>query len=64
MLLARVSGPPVDGRANRAICRLIARRPGVAPSKVTVIRGERSREKVLGVDGVDQAALSDAPHEL
>lgn len=60
VLLARVSAPPVDGRANRAICRLIARRVGVAPSRVTIIRGERSREKLLRVHGVDQSALSDA----
>jgi uncharacterized protein len=60
VLLARVSAPPVDGRANRALCRLIARHAGVAPSRVTVIRGERSREKLIQVHGLDQSALSDA----
>lgn len=60
VLVARVSAPPVDGRANRALCRLIARHAGVAPSRVTIVRGERSREKLLQVDGVDQSALSDA----
>jgi uncharacterized protein len=60
VLVARVSAPPVDGRANRALCRLIARRAGVAPSRVTIVRGERSREKLIGVQGVDAAALIDA----
>ena len=60
ILLARVSAPPVDGRANRALCRLIARRAGVAPSKVTIVRGERSRDKLIRVEGIGPAALRNA----
>jgi uncharacterized protein (TIGR00251 family) len=60
VLLARVSAPPVDGRANRALCALIARRAGVAPSKVTIVRGQRSRDKLILVQGIDSAALQDA----
>jgi uncharacterized protein len=57
VVVARVSAPPVDGRANRALCRLIARRVGVAASQVTIVRGERSREKLLRVDGIDSGSL-------
>jgi uncharacterized protein (TIGR00251 family) len=53
----RVTAPPVDGRANDALRRLIARRAGVAPSRVTLVRGERSREKVLSVEGIDEPTL-------
>jgi uncharacterized protein (TIGR00251 family) len=60
VLVARVTAPPVDGRANRAVCRLVADRAGVPTSNVTVIRGERSRDKVLRVVGVDPAALVEA----
>ena len=60
VLLARVSAPPVDGRANRALCRLIARRAGVPASRVTIVRGERSRDKLVRVDGIDPSALHDA----
>jgi uncharacterized protein (TIGR00251 family) len=56
VLQARVSAPPVGGRANRALCRLIAKRAGVAPSRVEVIRGEKSRQKLVAIDGVDEAA--------
>jgi uncharacterized protein (TIGR00251 family) len=56
-LVARVSAPPVDGRANRALCKLIAARAGVAPSKVTIVRGEGSRDKLVRVEGVEPAAL-------
>jgi len=64
VLLARVSAPPVDGRANRALCRLIARRAGVAPSMVTIVSGERARDKLIRVDGIDPSSLTDAlkPH--
>jgi uncharacterized protein YggU (UPF0235/DUF167 family) len=55
--LVRVTAPPVDGRANDALCRLIARRAGVAPSRVTLLRGAKGREKVLAVDGIDGAIL-------
>lgn len=57
---ARVSAPPVDGRANRALCRLIAKAAGVAPSRVSVVRGEKSRDKLVRVEGVDQEALREA----
>ena len=57
VLAVRVSAPPVDGRANAALCKLLARAAGVAPSKVTVVRGERSRDKVVRVEGVTPEAL-------
>lgn len=56
-LRVRVTAPALDGRANRATCRLIARRLGVAPSRVAIVRGEHSREKVIRVEGVDPQAL-------
>ena len=55
--LLRVTAPPVDGRANEALCRLIATAAGVAPSRVTVVRGLTSRDKVVRVEGVDDADL-------
>lgn len=57
VLRAKVSAPPVDGKANRALCRLIAKRVGVPPSRVGVVRGDKSRDKVVRVEGVDTAAL-------
>jgi uncharacterized protein len=59
VLLARISAPPVGGRANEALCRLIAKAAGVAPSRVSVVRGERSRDKAVRVEGVDEARLRD-----
>ncbi|HEY2436162.1 MAG TPA: DUF167 domain-containing protein [Solirubrobacteraceae bacterium] len=60
VLLARVSAPALEGRANRALCRLIAKRLGVAPSRVVVVRGQRSREKLVEIEGVEEATAKDA----
>jgi uncharacterized protein (TIGR00251 family) len=57
VLIVRVVAPALDGRANRALCRSLAKRLGVAPSSVTIVRGQRSRDKLVQVEGVDQAAL-------
>ena len=56
-VLIRVNAPPVDGKANDALCRLIAKRAGVAPSRVRVTRGHTAREKTVEVEGVDTAQL-------
>jgi uncharacterized protein YggU (UPF0235/DUF167 family) len=52
VLRVSVAAAPVDGLANAALCKLIAKRAGVARGRVSVIRGERSREKVLRVEGL------------
>jgi uncharacterized protein len=51
-IVIRVTAPPVDGKANDALCRLIAKAAGVPPSKVSVIRGQAARDKVVRVEGV------------
>lgn len=48
-LLVRVTAPPVDGAANVACVRLVAKALGVAPSRVSLIRGRHARDKVLEV---------------
>jgi uncharacterized protein (TIGR00251 family) len=54
---ARVTAPPVDGRANEALCRLVAARAGVAASRVSVVRGAKARDKVVRVEGIEAADL-------
>jgi uncharacterized protein len=56
-VLVRVTEPPVDGRANAALVKLIAKRVGVARGRVAVVGGERSRDKLLRVAGIEPAEL-------
>ena len=57
VLRVTVAAAPVDGRANAALCKLIAKQAGVARGRVSVIRGERSREKVVRIEGVEPGEL-------
>jgi uncharacterized protein YggU (UPF0235/DUF167 family) len=57
VLLVRVSAPPVDGKANAALCRLIAKRAGVGLGSVAVVRGAGSRDKLVQVEGISEEDL-------
>jgi uncharacterized protein YggU (UPF0235/DUF167 family) len=57
VLRVSVAAAPVNGQANAALCKLIAKRAGVARGRVRVIRGERSREKVVHVEGLTREQL-------
>lgn len=50
-LLVRLTAPPVEGAANAALVRLLARLLGLPPSSLTVARGAKGRDKVLLVSG-------------
>jgi uncharacterized protein len=51
-LLVRTTAPPVDGRANEAVRRLLAKTLGVAPGRVTVAGGATARDKLIRVTGM------------
>lgn len=57
VLVVRVTAPPVDGKANLALRRLIARQAGVPMRAVEIAHGETSRDKVVAVDGLDTEEL-------
>lgn len=51
-LKVKVAQPPEGGKANAAICALLARTLGVKASAVSVVSGAASAEKVVRVEGV------------
>jgi uncharacterized protein (TIGR00251 family) len=51
----RVSEPPEDGRANEAVLRLLAKTLDVPRRSLEVVSGHASREKIVVLDGLDQA---------
>ena len=58
-LKLRVAAPPVDGKANNAVTKAIARALGVPKSTVEVARGRSSRRKTVRVVGVTTADVND-----
>lgn len=54
-LKVRVSAPPEDGRANRAICELLAAELGLKPRSVEVVGGHTRAEKTVTITGIDLA---------
>lgn len=49
-LRAYVTVVPEDGKANAAVVKLLAKALGVAKTRLTLIRGETSRDKVFRLD--------------
>lgn len=59
-LRVRVSAPPVDGAANKALILFLAKTLGVARSDISFIAGERARIKRLRIAGDEVAARLEA----
>jgi uncharacterized protein (TIGR00251 family) len=57
MLSVRVTAAPVEGAANRAVIKLIAKRAGVAPSRVRIARGQGGRRKRVEIDAHPEALV-------
>lgn len=55
-LKVRVSQAPEGGKANRAICALLASALGVRAKDASVVAGLASAEKVVRVAGINAAA--------
>lgn len=49
-LKIKVAVLPTDGKANKTLCNFIAKQFSVPISKVTILKGENTRIKMLKVD--------------
>jgi len=52
-----VTAPPQDGKANKAICDLIADKLGISGRNVRIISGKKSREKKVLIEDVPKDKL-------
>ena len=48
----RITAPPIEGKANEALIRFLAKEFLISPSCIEILKGHRSREKTLKISGV------------
>ena len=54
----KVTAPPVEGKANDALIRFLAKELGISPSSIEIVKGHHSREKTLKISGtLDQELM-------
>lgn len=51
-LQVRLTAPPVDGAANQALIKLLAKALGLAKGRLSLASGQKSRDKVLLAQGI------------
>lgn len=56
-LRVRVAAPPVEGQANAALTRLLARALRLPSRDIAIVRGARGRDKVVQVHGLSAAEV-------
>ncbi len=58
-LRIRLTSPPVEGAANKQCIRFLSKKLRIAQSRISILRGERSREKILRVTGLTSGEIRD-----
>lgn len=56
-LKVKVHAPALDGRANEALLEFLAAELGLPKRAVTLVRGDKSRHKVVRLDGLTLAEV-------
>jgi hypothetical protein len=57
-LKVKVKAPPVDGKANKALVKCLARRLGVTTAEIEITSGLTSRNKVVLVHGLSPEEMA------
>ncbi|WP_018862359.1 MULTISPECIES: DUF167 domain-containing protein [unclassified Thioalkalivibrio] len=57
ILKLQVQAPPEKGRANEAVCALLAKTLGCPPRDVSVVAGVTGRDKTVAIEGYSEADL-------
>ncbi len=53
-LRLRVTAPPTEGKANAEVIALLAKTLGVSKSRLEIVRGHSSRDKVVSVKSLTE----------
>ena len=53
----RIQSPPIDGLANKRLITFIAKTVGVSKSSVRIVRGVKSRDKIIEIVGDEKEII-------
>lgn len=56
-ILIRLAAPPVDGAANDALIAFLADALALPRRSISIVSGERSRNKCVRIEGLDEAGV-------
>jgi uncharacterized protein (TIGR00251 family) len=56
-LKIRLTAPPIDGAANEALVKFLAHVLSVPRSHIEIVSGHTSRDKILRINGMDDAEV-------
>jgi len=57
VLRVRVTAPPHEGRANKALIELLSSVLDIPKSRIDILRGHTSRDKLVAIDGLESAEV-------
>jgi uncharacterized protein (TIGR00251 family) len=54
-LKLKIAAPALEGRANEELVEFLANKLGVSRRTITLVSGKKSRDKVVEVEGLEEA---------
>ena len=60
----KLTAPPVEGKANKALIELLARRLGIGKGRVDIVSGSRSRLKTVRIYGLSSEEVTSFMRDL
>jgi len=57
VLRLSVAAPAERGKANEAVVRLLSAALGLSRQRLRIVRGQTSRQKVIAIEGLDEAEV-------
>jgi uncharacterized protein len=54
-LKLKIAAPALEGRANEELVKFLSEKLGVPRRSITLVSGEKSRDKVVEVEGMEEA---------
>jgi uncharacterized protein (TIGR00251 family) len=58
-LKVKIHAPPVEGKANQALCEFLAEQLDLPKRAVQLLRGETARQKIVEIEGMTKALVAE-----